>query len=36
VYYAGFAALPWFWAVNAWLHWPSFAHGQDLVLQQRE
>lgn len=35
-YYAGFAALPWFWAVNIWLYFPDFWHGRDPVVAKCE
>lgn len=33
MFYAGFACLPFFWAVNVWLFWPYFVHGGDSVIQ---
>ena len=35
-FYAGFAALPWFWATNVWLFFPDFLHGRDPVVKRCE
>lgn len=31
LFYAGFAALPWLWAVNVWMFWPDFRSGDVVV-----
>lgn len=35
LFVAGFACLPWLWAVNVWMFWPDFKHG-DPVVKARE
>lgn len=35
LFYAGFAALPWLWAVNVWMFWPEFNRG-DAVIRKCE
>lgn len=31
VFYAGWLFLPWLWAVNVWMFWPDFRHGDAVV-----
>lgn len=31
LFVAGFACLPWLWAVNVWMFWPDFKHGDPIV-----
>lgn len=31
VFIAGFACLPWLWAVNVWMFWPDFRAGDPVV-----
>lgn len=31
LFLAGFACLPWLWAVNVWMFWPDFKHGDPVV-----
>jgi hypothetical protein len=31
LFYAGWLFLPWLWAVNVWMFWPDFRHGDAVV-----
>eukprot|EP00879_Flechtneria_rotunda_P005327 GHRR01005614.1.p2 GENE.GHRR01005614.1~~GHRR01005614.1.p2 ORF type:complete len:112 (+),score=11.05 GHRR01005614.1:162-497(+) len=31
VFFAGFALLPWLWAVNVWMFWPGLRQGDPVV-----
>ncbi len=36
LYLAGFAFLPWLWAVNVWMFWPHFKRSGDTVVKACE
>eukprot|EP00879_Flechtneria_rotunda_P001446 GHRR01001599.1.p1 GENE.GHRR01001599.1~~GHRR01001599.1.p1 ORF type:complete len:101 (-),score=0.03 GHRR01001599.1:1162-1464(-) len=31
LFFAGFALLPWLWAVNVWMFWPGLRQGDPVV-----